>query len=107
MAKISYQSSAPMTVSATTSAADALRELMQVHHVTQAVLAEHADISQKQLSFILNRHAYMSIEVARKLAIATGLSAQWLLQLDFNYRLSQPDNTDYAAVKRFDWAAES
>ena len=104
MFEVDFNDSVPMNIVPTTSAADALKELMAYHNITQSEFAEHIDVSQKQLSFILNRHAYMSINVARKIEQATGLSARWLLQLDFNYRLSQAETDNLAQVKRFDWA---
>ncbi|QVI35273.1 helix-turn-helix transcriptional regulator [Lacticaseibacillus chiayiensis] len=104
MYKVDFNDSVPMNIVPTTSAADALKELMAYHHITQSEFAEHINVSQKQLSFILNRHAYMSINVARKIEQATGLSARWLLQLDLNYRLAQAEAGDISQVKPFDWA---
>lgn len=104
MFKVEFNHAVEMNVVPTTSAADALKELMDYHHVTQSELAMHIAISQKQLSFILNRRAYMSIEVARKIERATGLSAKWLLQLDLNYRFAHYDAEDDDGVKRFSWA---
>ncbi|WP_461224842.1 helix-turn-helix transcriptional regulator [Lacticaseibacillus suihuaensis] len=90
---------------ASTSAADALRALMAFHHLTQTDFAQHIAISQKQLSFILNRKAFMSAPVARQIEAATGLSAQWLLKLDFNYLYAQHKNAPLeAAVQPYDWA---
>lgn len=104
MFKVDFDNAIEMNVIPTTSAADVLKELMAYHHVTQETFAKHIAISQKQLSFILNRHAYMSIPVARKIEKATGMSAKWLLQLDFNYRFAHDDVDDHGKVKRFDWA---
>lgn len=105
MFKVNYQDAVAMNVVPTTSAADALQELMTAHQVTQMEFASHIAISQKQLSFILNRRAYMSIPVAKKIERATGLSAQWLLQLDLNYQLAHQKIDDKDDVKRFEWAA--
>jgi hypothetical protein len=46
----------------------------------------------------------MSIQVARQIEQATGLSAKWLLQLDFNYRFANHKLDQHDGVKRFDWA---
>jgi hypothetical protein len=46
----------------------------------------------------------MSIEVARKIERATGLSAKWLLQLDLNYRFAHYEPEDDDGVTRFSWA---
>lgn len=104
MFKVEFNHAVEMNVVPSTSAADALKELMDYHHVTQSELAMHIAISQKQLSFILNRRAYMSIDVARKIERATGLSAKWLLQLDLNYRFAHYEPEDDDGVKRFSWA---
>lgn len=104
MFKVDFDDAVEMNVVPTSSAADALTELMAYHNITQSELAKHIEVSQKQLSFILNRHAYMSIHVARKIEQATGLSAKWLLQLDFNYRFAHYETDGHDEVKRFDWA---
>lgn len=104
MFKVDFNNAVEMKVTATTSAADALKELMDYHHITQSEFAAHIAISQKQLSFILNRHAYMSIQVARKIERATGLSAKWLLQLDFNYKFAHHIDEGHDEVKQFHWA---
>lgn len=104
MYKVDFDAAVEMKIMPTTSAADALKEIMEYHHITQSEFAEHIAISQKQLSFILNRRAYMSMQVARQIERATGLSAKWLLQLDFNYRFANQDPDSYEGVKKFDWA---
>ncbi len=104
MYHVNFYDAAEMKLTPTTSAADALKELMAYHHITQAEFAEHIAISQKQLSFILNRHAFMSIQVAHQIEQATGMSARWLLQLDFNYRFANHEVKDNDGVERFDWA---
>lgn len=103
MSRVRFDKGVSMNVVPSTSAADALLELMDFHKITQVEFAQHIAISQKQLSFILNRHAYMSINVARKIEHATGVSADWLLQLDYNYRIAH-DKADFTGVQRFDWA---
>lgn len=46
----------------------------------------------------------MSIAVAKRVEQATGVSAQLLAQLDFNYRLAHEDGGDSSLVTPFDWA---
>jgi len=104
MYKVNFDNAVEMAVAPTTSAADVLKETMSYHHITQADFAAHVAISQKQLSFILNRRAFMSIAVAKQIEHATGLSAKWLLQLDFNYRFSNQTPANHADVQTFDWA---
>ncbi|WP_137626257.1 helix-turn-helix transcriptional regulator [Lactiplantibacillus pingfangensis] len=104
MYKVELDSAIEMEVAPTTSAADVLKETMAYHHITQTDFAAHIAISQKQLSVILNRRAFMSIAVAKQIEQATGLSAKWLLQLDFNYRFSNQTSTNHANVEAFDWA---
>ena len=104
MNKINFEETVALAVVPETSAADALQELMGYHQITQADFAEHIAISQKQLSFILNRRAFMSIPVARQIEEATGLSAKWLLQLDFNYQFAHHTESNLEKVARFDWA---
>ncbi|BAP85761.1 toxin-antitoxin system, antitoxin, xre/HigA/VapI family [Paucilactobacillus hokkaidonensis JCM 18461] len=104
MYKVDFNDAIEMNVTPTTSAADALKETMAYHHITQTEFAKHIAISQKQLSFILNRRAYMSIQVARQIEQATGLSAKWLLQLDFNYQFANHESDDHDGVERFNWA---
>lgn len=106
MFKANYNEGQDMHVTPTTSAADAIRELMTFHHITQAEFAQHAAISQKQLSFILNRKAFMSIPVARQIEAATGMNAQWLLQLDLNYQYGEAAQNQLAEVQPFPWATE-
>jgi len=103
--KVDFKDSVALDIVPTTSAADALKELMSYHHITQSEFAEHIDVSQKQLSFILNRKAYMSIQVARKIEEATGVSARMLLQLDLNYLVANNNRVKRDdKVKPFEWA---
>lgn len=105
MFKVDFNQSVAMDEVPSASAVDSLQELMAMHHVTQADFAQHIAISQKQLSFILNRKAYMSIAVAKRIEQATGVSARLLAQLDFNYRLAHEDGGDSSLVTPFDWAS--
>jgi plasmid maintenance system antidote protein VapI len=104
MFKYSLDDSVEVHVQPTTSAADTLRELMEMHQITQVEFARHIDISQKQLSKLLNRKAYMSIDVAERIEAATGVSARWLLQLDFNYQYERHAPVNDPQIERFPWA---
>lgn len=104
MMKYDLKNSVEVSLPTTTSAADVLRELMQTHQITQVEFARHIDISQKQLSKLLNRKAYMSIDVAERIQTATGIRAKWLLQLDFNYQYDHHTPTIDAEVSPFTWA---
>ncbi|WEE35315.1 hypothetical protein [Lactiplantibacillus paraplantarum] len=55
--------------------------------MTQTEFAGHIAISQKQLSFILNRQASMIISVAHQIKPATSLKAHWRLELYLNIDL--------------------
>ena len=91
-----------------TSAADLLSETLSMHHVTQIDLAKRIDISQKHLSKIINKKAFMSLELAQRIEIVTGIPAKILIRLDANYRLAHEhfDNTDTDGnyLKRYSWA---
>jgi transcriptional regulator with XRE-family HTH domain len=107
MFKVNFDEAVDVHAVPTTSAADVLKETMKFHHITQTEFAERTAISQKQLSFILNRKAFMSVQVARQIEAATGMSAKWLLQLDFNYRFAHhTDDQLNPDVRPFDWAVE-
>lgn len=107
MTTVNFNKSVPIKVTPTTSAADTLKEIMDYYQITQTDFAAHIAISQKQLSFILNRRAFMSVDVARRIEQATGMSAKWLLQLDLNYRLTHHPATPNTDVRRFAWATNA
>jgi len=85
------------------SAADRIKELMSVYNITQVEFAKHVGISQKQLSFILNRKAYMSVQVARQIEQATGLNARLLLELDLAYQLENTKMKTEKKIIPFEW----
>jgi plasmid maintenance system antidote protein VapI len=104
MYEIDLEKAVDLHVESTTSAADVLKELMEYNHVTQEEFAKHVRLSQKQLSFILNRKAYMSIAVAKRIGQATGLNAKWLIQLDLNYQFDHLEEENSQPVEKFAWA---
>lgn len=89
------------------SAADVLKKVMKQHHITQNEFAKHAAISQKQLSFILNHRAFMSVQVARQIEQATGLDARWLLHLDLDYRFTNQNIDRQMHVNKFPWVTDN
>ena len=86
------------------SAADVICQLMAFHHITVADFAKHVAISPKQLDLILQRQAFMSVQVAWQVEQATGLKAKWLLQLDCSYQFNHYLAEDQAVVEKFAWA---
>lgn len=74
-------------ISYLTSAADTLKETMEFYNVSQTELPKHLNISQKHVSDILNRKKFLSTELALKIEVVTGISANLLLNLDLNYQL--------------------
>lgn len=107
MTTVNFNKSVPIKVTPTTSAADTLKESWITTKLPRQTLLPNIAISQKQLSFILNRRAFMSVDVARRIEQATGMSAKWLLQLDLNYRLARHLATPNADVRRFAWATNA
>lgn len=103
MYKVDFENSVDLDIVPETSAADVLKELMETQNITQIELAKHIKLSQKQLSFILNRKAFMSINVAKRIEKATGVEARWLLELDLNYQLAHQEPEYYADVTTFEW----
>lgn len=75
--------------SQTTSAADLLKETMAAFNITQADLAKRLDISQKSVSQILNRKAFVNEKTALKLQEVLGISSSLLLNLDINFNLEK------------------
>ena len=91
------------TIPFDSSAADRIKELMSEYNITQEEFAKHVGISQKQLSFILNRKDYISVQEARQIEQATGLSARLLLELDLAYQLENTNMNTEVKVTPFEW----
>ena len=89
-----------------TSASDTLKETLEMYGVTQKDFAEHLQISQTYLSDILNRRKFMSEDIALRIQQVTKISAKFLLQLDFQYKLEQMKNEEeaYKELEPYDWA---
>ena len=81
----SLKDSVGMKLKPTTSSADAIKELMVTSRLTESDFAYQLQITRQQLSRIIAREAIMSLDVAERIQIVTGVSARWLLQLDVNY----------------------
>ena len=78
--------------------------------ITQADLASRIDVSQKNVSDILNRKRYLTSTLAMRIEIVTGISGQLLLTLDDNYNLNlvehEKDVSEHHSplyLKRYDW----
>ncbi|MCQ2570617.1 MAG: transcriptional regulator [Limosilactobacillus sp.] len=76
-----------------TSAADTIKELMEYHQITQQDLAVRLGVSQKHISELLHRKRFLSPVLAKRLELVMGLSAEFLLRRDLNYRLAQAQHT--------------
>ncbi len=64
-----------------------IKEQMDIRGWVQEELAEVLEISMKHLNSIILDKQALNIEIARKLSIAFGTSAQYWLNLDNDYRL--------------------
>lgn len=89
-----------------TSASDTLKETLEAYKVPQKDFAERIGISTTHLSDILSRKRFMTEPIALRIQEVTGISAKFLLRLDFQYKLeqlSEPEGLDDS--KAYDWAA--
>lgn len=93
------------------SAADTIEETLSFYHITQSEFARRIGISEKHLSQVLHRKAFISPTVALAIEKVTGIPADMLLAKDTRYRLAhteQPTPSDKAGnpefLKRYDWA---
>lgn len=93
------------------SAADTIEETLTTYHITQVDFAKHIGGSEKHLSQVLHRKAFISPTVALSIEEVTGIPAQMLLDLDTAYRLAHTDtpkpkdkanDSDY--LKPYDWS---
>jgi plasmid maintenance system antidote protein VapI len=95
------------------SAADTIKETLEFRHISQVDFAKRIGISEKHLSQVLHRKAFISETVALAIEEVTGIPAHMLLDKDTRYRLAhtakptpsrQQDNPDY--LRPYDWATE-
>lgn len=93
------------------SAADTIAETLQHYHLTQVDFAKRIGISEKHLSQILHRKAFISPTVALSIETVTGIPAHLLLGLDTEYRLAhtprptqQDSNRKPDYLKPYSWA---
>jgi addiction module HigA family antidote len=100
-----------LTDAGETSAADILEETLQFHGIKQNEFALRVGISQKHLSQILNKKAFMSPELALKIEKVTGIPAKMMLRLDTNYELAhaakpeeKPLDNDTTYLQAYEWA---
>lgn len=89
------------------SAADTLKETLDMHNITNAEFAKRIGVNQSYVTAILNRNRFMNFETAARIEEVTGISAEFLLTEDFNYKIEQlkleKDKFDTSKIKRFDW----
>lgn len=97
----------PVHVPITTSAADTLKETLMYHHISQKDFADKLGISQAHVSDVLSRKKFMSDELALKIEQVTGISAEFLLRLDFYWKIEQMNQKRETMPKleHYDWAA--
>jgi antitoxin HigA-1 len=90
------------------SAADTVKETLEYYKITQKEFAFRLGISQAHVSDILNRRKFMSEELALKIEQVTGISAELLLRMDFNYQMEQIDSlrNKLPELERYEWALE-
>jgi plasmid maintenance system antidote protein VapI len=93
------------------SAADTIEETLSFYHITQTEFAKRIGISEKHLSQVLHRKAFISPTVALSIEEVTGIPAYMLLAKDTRYRLAhttKPTPGDKANdpdfLKQYDWA---
>lgn len=93
------------------SAADTLEETIKHYHLTQVDFAKRIGVSEKHLSQILHRKAFLSPTVALSIETVTGIPAHLLLALDTDYRLTHtpkpdPQNhpDDPTFLQQYEWA---
>lgn len=93
------------------SAADTIEETLAFQNIEHADFAKRIGVSEKHLSQVLHRKAFISPTVALSIEKVTGIPARMLLTLDVQYRLahtdkptrsSKPDDQKY--LKQYDWA---
>ncbi|KRM55303.1 helix-turn-helix transcriptional regulator [Lacticaseibacillus sharpeae] len=92
------------------SAADTIAETLQFRHISQVDFAKRIGVSEKHLSQVLHRKAFISPTVALSIEEVTGIPAHMLLEKDMRYQLAHterptrgnnPENSEY--LKQYDW----
>lgn len=93
------------------SAADTIEETLATYHIAHVDFAKRIGVSEKHLSQVLHRKAFISPTVALSIEEVTGIPAQMLLGLDTAYRLAhttKPTPKDKAGdpdyLKQYDWS---
>ncbi|MDR2832650.1 MAG: helix-turn-helix domain-containing protein [Streptococcaceae bacterium] len=78
----------PIKKSVSTSAADTLAQALKEHNMSQKEFAMRLGVSQPYISDILNRRKFLTDELAIKIEMVTGISAEFLLRHDFAYKMT-------------------
>jgi transcriptional regulator with XRE-family HTH domain len=93
------------------SVADTIEETLSFYHITQAEFARRNRISEKHLSQVLHRKAFISLTVALSIEEVTGIPAYMLPANDTRYRLAHTNKpmpsdkaNDSDFLKQYDWA---
>lgn len=76
-----------------------LKEELSNAGITQEEAAQAIGINRKNLSFILNGHYSITSEMAVRLSIALGTTAQFWLNLQNRWSLSQVDTRSLKVMK--------
>ncbi|MEE8824554.1 hypothetical protein LASUN_22410 [Lentilactobacillus sunkii] len=97
----------------TSSAADLIKETMDVYHITQTDLAGRLGVSQKHISEILQRKRFINEVLALRIEKVMGISSQLLLNLDSSFKLRRAKDEEQANddeqhqsdnfLRRYDW----
>lgn len=92
------------------SAADTIEETLEFRHIAQVEFAKRIGVSEKHLSQVLHKKAFISPTVALSIEEVTGIPAHMLLEKDMRYRLAhtnrpthedKPNDSEY--LKQYDW----
>lgn len=89
-----------------TSASDTLNEVLEIYNISQTDFAKRIEISKSHLSEILNRKKYMTEDTAFRIQAVTGISAKYLMKLDFQYKLAQINEEEdrYEELESYTWS---
>ncbi len=74
-----------------------LQRCLQPHNLSIAHAAEKLHISRKQLSLFVNGHSSVSVLLAKKLELGTGISAQFWLNRQQKYDLHKAASLNVVA----------
>lgn len=70
---------------------------LDIHNISITVAAQKLHMSRKQISLFVNGKSSISIELAKKLQIATGISAEFWINRQKKYDLHQAHQLEVKA----------